>query len=286
MRRIWVVLAALVLVGGCQQSSDAPEPGPSQPKNNKVQGVPTSAGTHKLKLEVGTPGHREYLLHVPPNLKSPAPLVLAMHGGASTMGAFEKLTGFNKVADKEGFVVAYPDGFMLSWNAGGCCGPAKVGKVDDVGFLTKLIDKLTTSGIADPKQVYATGFSNGGGMAYSLACAGPGKIKAIGVVEAALIIDCKPDRPLSVMIFHGTADRSVPYDGGSQRDFNDKRPFPPVSKAVSYWLKQDDLPALKDDGPCRMSKGSVAVRLCTIKGGTHEWPDGAAAQLWEFFKEL
>jgi polyhydroxybutyrate depolymerase len=283
MRRIWMVLAASALVAGCQ---GPPTPAPTSGPKKTVEGIPITPGTHKLKLDVGTPGHREYLLHVPPKLKSPAPLVLAMHGGASNMGAFEKLSGFDKVADKEGFVVAYPDGFMLSWNAGGCCGPARLGKIDDVGFLTKLIDKLTSSGIADSGQVYATGFSNGGGMAYSLACAGPGKVKAIGVVSAALIIDCKPSRPISVMIVHGTADRSVPYDGGSQRDFNDKRPFPPVSHAVSYWLKEDDLPSLRQDGPCRISKGKEVVKLCTIKGGGHAWPDGTATQLWSFFKDL
>lgn len=288
MRRVGAVLVMVgLLMAGC--TGDPSEPGPTgKPtrRPSEVDGIPTSAGTHKLKMDVPGPGHREYRLRVPPGLEKsakPLPLVLAIHGGASNADAFERLTGFNEIADEENVLVAYPEGFVLSWNAGGCCGPAKLGNVDDVGFLTKLIEKLVDAGVADPGRVFAAGFSNGGGMAYRMACEGPGRLKAIGVVSAALIMECAPSRPVSAMIVHGTADRSVPYNGGGKRDFNDDRPFPPFQKAVDFWLKQDRLGPLRDDGKCRSSKGETTVRVCTIKGGTHRWPDGAARDLWEFF---
>ncbi|MCW2914802.1 MAG: hypothetical protein JWN52_2870 [Actinomycetia bacterium] len=320
MRRALILMVTVVLVlagalTGCKnqnsQGGGSTTQGHGTQKGSRkrptiVQGIPTNTGTFKLNLDVGTPGHREYLLHVPARLTKggwrdgrpnrPLPLVLAMHGGLSNMQGMRELTGFDDLSDQKGFLVAYPDGFMTTWNAGDCCGPAKIGNIDDVGFLTKLIDKLVGSGLADGTRVYATGFSNGAGMAYRLACEGPGKIAAIGVVEGALVMSCHPDRPVSALIFHGTADRSVPYNGGGTRDFNDRRPFPPVSQAVDFWRKADKLPGLRQTSlsrqlsrastQCRStgkSDSGAEVSFCRIDGGTHHWPASASAQLWDFF---
>lgn len=310
MRRIGITVLALALVlAGCTEAREGGgKDGGGDSRPAKVDGIPTAAGTHKQKMDVGTPGHREYLLHVPPKVADgewkdgrpadkPA-LVIALHGGAATMSQMRSLSGFDDLSDKEGFLVAYPDGFMTTWNAGSCCGPAKLGNIDDVGFLSRLIDKITDAGLADPSRVYVTGFSNGAGMAYRLACEKPGKVAAIGVVEGALVTKCDPGRPVSAIIFHGTADRNVPYNGGGRRDFNDARPFPPVSYAVDFWRKVAGLPelnegvdgvrALSDGAECKATgKGSrgAEVALCRIEGGTHRWPSGASAMLWTFFAD-
>jgi poly(3-hydroxybutyrate) depolymerase len=302
MRRILLVALAVTLVlAGCTEKPAEKGKGGGRPA--KVDGIATSEGTHKQKLDVGTVGHREFLLHVPAKMADgtwkdgkpadPPALVLALHGGLANMSKMEDLTGFDKLSDDHGFLVAYPDGVMTTWNAGDCCGAAKIGNVDDVGFLTKLIDKLTRAGLADPKRVYVTGFSNGAGMAYRMACEEPGKVAGIGVVEGALVTKCDPGRPVSAMIFHGTSDRNVPFNGGGDRDFNDKRPFPPVSEAVDFWRKVAGLPepreqvkALSGDTECGSTgKGErgVAVTFCKIDGGTHRWPDEASRMLWDFF---
>ncbi|NEA24655.1 alpha/beta hydrolase family esterase [Actinomadura bangladeshensis] len=302
MRRILLVVLAVTLVlAGCTEEHGTKDGDGGRPA--KVDGVPTAQGTHKQKMDVGTFGHREFLLHVPAKVSDgkwedgkpadPPALVIALHGGLANMSKMEDLSGFDKLSDEHGFLVAYPDGFMTTWNAGDCCGAAKVGDIDDVGFLTKLIDKLTGAGLADPKRVYVTGFSNGAGMAYKMACEKPDKVAAIGVVEGALVTPCDPDRPVSAMIFHGTADRSVPFNGGGNRDFNDKRPFPPVSKAVEFWRKLAGLPephktvkALGAGTDCASTgKGAqgVAVTFCKIEGGGHQWPDEAGPMLWDFF---
>ncbi|GAB3682085.1 PHB depolymerase family esterase [Actinocorallia lasiicapitis] len=283
MRRLAAALVLLVTLAACQ---DTEEPTPDKSAPSKSAKPPVAAGTHRVKIDVGTFGHREYLLRVPAGAKRAAPLVVALHGGASSAQQFQKQSGFDDVADDAKFVVAYPDGFAFSWNAGGCCGPAKIGNLDDVGFLKKMIERLVDQGVADPERIYVTGFSNGGGMAYRLACEGPGRVRAIGVVSAALIIDCAPSRPVSAMIVHGTADRSVPYAGGSRRDVDDARPFPPFRTSVDFWLKKDRLGALKRDGDCEQSEGSVTVRVCVRRGGTHEWPQGMARELWDFFRNL
>ncbi|TDD61255.1 alpha/beta hydrolase family esterase [Actinomadura rubrisoli] len=312
MRRLLLLVLAVGLVlAGCTDSKDGGKDGGTGKATKggdgkrpaTVDGVQTAAGTHKQKLDVGTLGHREYLLHVPSKIAGgrwrdgrpadPAPLVIALHGGFATMGQMRSLTGFDRLSDGKGFLVAYPDGFMTTWNAGDCCGPAKIGRIDDVGFLGKLIDKLTGAGLADPDRVYVTGFSNGAGMSYRLACEKPGKVAAIGVVEGALVTPCDPDRPVSAMIFHGTADRSVPFNGGGDRDFNDKRPFPPVSFAVDFWRKVGRLPeprermrALSGGTECTgtgKGTGGAEVAFCKIDGGTHKWPPEAGALLWDFF---
>lgn len=304
MRRIVLVaLAAALALAGCTTESGDGGEGGGDGRPAKVDGIPTSKGTHKQKLDVGTIGHREYLLHVPAKVADgewedgrpakPPALVIALHGGLATMDKMRKMSGFDELAEKHGFLVAYPNGFMTTWNAGDCCGAAKIGDVDDVDFLTRLIDKITGAGLADSDRVHVTGFSNGAGMAYRMACERPEKIAAIGVVEGALVTDCDPGEPVSAMIFHGTADRSVPYEGGGHRDFNDRRPFPPVSKAVDFWRRVGGLPepdrrvrALSGDTRCESTgKGErgVAVTFCRIDGGGHEWPDGAAAMLWDFF---
>jgi polyhydroxybutyrate depolymerase len=292
MRRLTAVLLAFVLLSACQGTSPGEEPGPSggpaATRPAEQGGIPTEAGTHRLRLEVDAPGHREYRLRVPPAphmSRTPLPLVLAVHGGASNAERFEELSGFDEVADEKGFLVAYPEGFAFSWNAGPCCGPAKLGRVDDVGFLRRLIDELVEAKVADPGRVYVAGFSNGGGMAYRMACEGPGRVRAIGVVAAALAIDCDPDRPVSAMIVHGRADRSVPYGGGGRRDFDDDRPFPPVSRAVGFWRKAGGVGRLRADGGCRTGGGEAVVRFCPHDGG-HVWPEGTAARLWEFFAGL
>ncbi|QXJ21705.1 hypothetical protein AGRA3207_002585 [Actinomadura graeca] len=304
MRRLLcLALAGGLVLAGCEGPGSGGAGRPDGGRPAEIDGIPTGAGTHKRKLDVGTIGHREYLLHVPPAVADgkwrdgrpadPPALVVALHGGLATMGRMRELTGFDALADGKGFLAAYPDGFMTTWNAGDCCGPAKIGHVDDVGFLSRMIGELTRAGLADPRRVYVAGFSNGAGMAYRLACERPAEVAAIGVVEGALATRCDPRRPVSVMIFHGTADRSVPFDGGGRRDIDDGRPFPPVSSAVGFWRKVGGLPAPDrrvrsrvrgaECGGTGKGRGGAEVVFCRIDGGGHSWPSGAAAALWDFF---
>ncbi|MEV5572602.1 PHB depolymerase family esterase [Spirillospora sp. NPDC052269] len=314
-RNVLTVLAALLVLAsslaGCKgdpgQDAGSGKPGSGGGKANttvprEVDGIPTASGTTKQKLDVGTPGHREFLLHVPPALvgrtwgngrpTKPLPLVIALHGGAATMSTMRSLSGFDPIADAKGFLVAYPDGFLTTWNAGDCCGPAKIGNIDDVGFLTKLIDRLNSAGLSDPRRVFVTGFSNGAGMAYRMGCEAADKVAAIGVVEGALVTKCDPSRPVSAIVFHGTADHNVPFDGGGRRDIGDNRPYPPVSFAMDFWRKHDDVPqpkattlaAQSGNLDCSSSaKDGVSLALCKVVGGGHAWPKAASPMLWDFF---
>lgn len=125
------------------------------------------------------------------------------------------MTGLNNEARARRFVIAYPDGFGKSWNAGGvCCGEANSQRVDDVAFIRAPMDRLNKMYPIDSARVFVTGFSNGAMMAYRLACELSDRVAAIVSVSGTLRIeDCHPARPVSIWEMHGTADSIVPYEG-------------------------------------------------------------------------
>jgi polyhydroxybutyrate depolymerase len=130
---------------------------------------------------------RTYILHVPPsyNERHPVPLVISLHGGGGNAGHQRRVSDFNRLADEKGFIVVYPNGTgqrqdaILTWNGGACCGYAMTNNVDDVGFIRALIAELSNAYAIDPKRIYVTGISNGGIMAYRLACEASDVIAAI-----------------------------------------------------------------------------------------------------------
>ena len=226
-------------------------------------------GDYELAVTVG---QREctYLLHLPPTNdgKRSLPLVIKvlLHGGGGNAEGAARMTGFSEKADKEGFVVAYPNGSgrlktrLLTWNSGNCCGYAMDQDIDDVGFIRVLIDELMKTRAIDPKRAYVTGMSNGGMMTYRLGCDLSDKIAAIAPVAGALNVEnCEPANPVSVIIFHGTADEHVLYNGGEPIRKVDRhsRVDKAVSHAVSFWVKHDGC----SQTPQRSEKGNIRTEI-------------------------
>ena len=119
------------------------------------------------------PGPVEFYVLLPPGYSTAGeryPLVIDLHGYSRTGTSQKSGSGWAKVADRENFLVAYPDGVGSSWNVGGCCGTAGNANVDDVGFIKALVKKLTAEACVDPERVFASGVSNGAGMAGRLSC--------------------------------------------------------------------------------------------------------------------
>jgi len=251
-------------------------------------------GDHVLSLSVGG-RERTYLLHLPPvyDGRQLLPLVIVLHGGGGNAPGAVRMTGFSPKADKEGFVVVYPNGSgrlktrLLTWNSGNCCGYALDNEVDDVGFIRALIEELVKTRSIDPTRVYATGMSNGGMMTYRLGCELANKLAAIAPVAGALNVEnCAPANPVSVVIFHGTADEHVLYGGGEPIRKVDihRRVDKSVSYAVSFWVKQDGCaatPQRSEKGNIRTEiysggKGGTEVAVYTVNGGGHAWPGGEA----------
>ena len=161
---------------------------------------------------------REYIVHLPHGYdgRTALALVFVLHGGTQSPESAERMSGMSRKADKENFIVVYPrgTGLLPTWNSGNCCGYAFREKVNDVGFLRALLEKVEHDYSVDPKRIFMTGISNGGMMSYRAACEMADQIAAIAPVEGAQNLNCRPSAPVSVLVFHGTADRLVAFDGG------------------------------------------------------------------------
>ena len=247
---------------------------------------------------------RRYRLHLPEGYdRASTPLVFNFHGFTSSATDQEYYSVMDETADREGFAVAYPQGTGVpaSWNAGACCGSAVEEDVDDVGFVSAMIDAIGESVCLDPARVYSTGLSNGGFLSYRLACELSDRIAAIAPVAGVMGMEtCEPTRAVPVMHFHGTADALVPYGGGGATGFAS------VDATVGDWVERDgcsgEPEVTFDDGDahCEAWTGCAegsAVELCVIDGGGHTWPGGrvpavvgvtsddlsASERMWDFF---
>ncbi len=274
---------------------------------------PPTAGDHDITVSVDGQDH-DAILYVPKSAagKTNVPVVLVLHGGGGWASQIRKMARMDPVADDKGFIVAYPNGTrgMLgyTWNGGDCCGVAMNQGVDDVALFRKLIDTLVSKYGADPKRIYATGISNGAIMSHRLACELSDKIAAIAPIAGAVMVDCKPNRPVPVLFFHGTDDHGLPPAGGTNPRSGSRGPFPPLSKSIETWSRIDGCPAAGKEtyrkgsvlcttyGPCNADS---EIEYCKINGGGHTWPGGepilekklgmttrditASAAMWDFF---
>ena len=166
---------------------------------------------------------RTYRIYVPQGLARGAPLVVVMHGSGlnGVQMRMETGYGFDRLADTHGFAVVYPNAYEGRWEACSIVGGISTNelKIDDVAFLTRMVDKLITEIGVDPGRVFATGGSRGGSMAIRLALEAPSRFRAVAAVSASVPTPenfrCKPaGRSASVMIMNGTEDPLVPFDGG------------------------------------------------------------------------
>ncbi|NOX55045.1 MAG: hypothetical protein GXP27_11540, partial [Planctomycetes bacterium] len=213
---------------------------------------------------------RTYLVHVPPSYDGtkPFPVILIFHGGGSNARQMVRFCGLNEKADQAGFLAVYPNGTgrrerMLTWNAGNCCGYARWHNVDDVKFVRVLLKDLGKIAKIDPKRVYATGMSNGGMMAYRLASELSEMIAAIAPVSGPMGTEkCHPNRPVSVIHFHGTEDLFAPFEGGRGRRSISQTEFYSVEHSIRAWVKANGCPEapVVENEPDRTEDGTTVVR--------------------------
>ncbi len=249
---------------------------------------------------------RTYLLHVPSNddPQRKMPLVLVLHGATQSPESAERMPGMSELADRENFLVAYPRGTgrLPTWNSGNCCGLAMREQVDDVAFIRALIEKLERDYPVDPTRVYVTGISNGAMMSFRLACDLSDKVAAIAPVEGAQNLKCRPSNRVSVLVFHGTADRLVPFNGGSTPfQVGGRRTDTPVMDTVAFWVNKDECtsdPQREETSEVHTTiysdcGGGTSVALYAIQGGRHMWPGTRASGndaratdiMWAFFEQ-
>jgi polyhydroxybutyrate depolymerase len=253
---------------------------------------------------------RRYLLYVPKSYDPSVatPLVISLHGFAEWPGHQRDISHWNDVADEAGFIVAYPAGTgnPLRWRTFGAP-TTEGGRERDVAFISDLIDALSARYAIDPTRIYANGLSNGGGMAFVLSCDLSERIAAFGSVSGLYALpwdSCHPSRRVPAIIFHGTADPIVPYEGGPSRASD--LPFPSVTRWVETLARRNGCQGEPEALPANGEVVGVAYAGCdadvvfyTIDGGGHAWPGGgsmpsiivghttedidATRIMWEFF---
>ncbi len=235
---------------------------------------------------------RTFRVHVPPGYApgNPTPVVLTFHGGGGSGQQIEENSSrMNEVADRENFIVVYPDGtgMIRTWNGGGCCGAAVRNDVDDVGFVEVMLDSLDASLCVDHSRIYASGMSNGGIFSHRLACELSERIAAIAPVAGTMMMEsCTPSRKVAVMQIHGTEDGHVPWDGGEGCGIAGV-PFTSVPQTILDWRTRNGcsenttVSFEQGDGRCESFEACPAgadVVLCSIEGGGHSWPGGVLRQ--------
>ncbi|HYV91115.1 MAG TPA: Ig-like domain-containing protein [Chitinophagales bacterium] len=243
---------------------------------------------------------RTYFLHIPTGYDAAqsTPLVLVFHGINCTGSQMANITEFSPLADQENFIVVYPDGLNKKWAT-----PKQ--NIDDVGFISALIDLLSTDYNIDQNRIFATGASNGGMLTYRLGMELTDRITAIAVVAGYMPSYSYnstpvPTRPIGVMIFHGTTDPLIPYSEAED--------------AVNYWVDFDECSTLPltmhlpntdlldgttvDELTYTNGTNDTEVDLYKIYNGGHTWPGtdshgtlgkvcediNATEIIWDFFK--
>ena len=255
---------------------------------------------------------RDFLLYVPASY-DPAtltPLIISLHGFAEWPAHQMEISRWNNLADQYGFLVVYPSGtkFPLRWRANDAAGSDNELSTDVI-FISELINKLIAEYEIDTARIYVNGLSNGGGMSFLLSCELSDRIAAFGSVSGAYLLPweaCKPSRPVPAIIFHGTADPIVPFEGGPSGMFD--IPFPAIPEWVDTLAALNNCDGIPQTIPLTGEISGVEFTNCaadvvfyTIKGGGHSWPGGepmpewivgytsmeidATQLMWEFFSQ-
>ncbi len=263
---------------------------------------------------------RHYQIHIPKNYnKSKTPLVIYLHGGGGNINAAYQ-DGLDKMSDKYNFILAIPEGtgekklgnIRASWNGGKwetgeCCG-----KADDIGFILKMINEIKNNFNINDQKIYVTGISNGGLMANRVACELSDEITAIATIApTAIISDCNPTKPISIMDIHGTADPVNPINKEEPNISVFNMPYKRMTpyQIIEKWKKINSCSNNKiikeknNNTKCIIyneCKNNSKVQLCIVKNMGHTYPNGSQylpssiigpvsedisfKEIWEFFE--
>lgn len=230
---------------------------------------------------------RDYILYVPSTYdeNSSLPLVFNLHGGAMTArDQMEQVSDMRSLADSENFILVYPqstnENGIPIWNLGG--ENSKATDVDDVGYISHLINKISNFYSINLDRVYVVGFSNGGYLSFELACKLSEEIAAFASVAGHMFIDtyneCMPTHPTPFLSINGTEDN---YEGIESYYLS-------IENSNNYWIeynKTDLIPVISDiedintfDGSTVQlfswinGKNGVEIDHYKILGGGHSWP--------------
>jgi polyhydroxybutyrate depolymerase len=315
--RFSVVAVAVIALGACSSSDSsskastataaatttgptvttttvAPTPVPTTVAFTKAtEPLAPSSTTYVFSFRSGD-RTRSYRLHVPPAAAGgkPLPLVLNLAGATQNGLLQEAQSGMDASADRDGYLVAYPDGTRISkvltpdpvakdaqygFNAGYCCGDPSTNHVDDVDFLLATISNIASRTSVDLRRVYMTGMSNGGMMAYAMAAQASTYIAAIASVSGQVELPAiAPTRPVPTMEFHSVDDPIALFNGVKNAD--PKLVFS-VMDGIRQWVKADACDPTPRTGNKIAGTGASAGLTATLVTYTG-CREGASVDLW------
>jgi polyhydroxybutyrate depolymerase len=256
------------------------EPGEMLP----VDGLPPGwvSSVHRFEVDRMT---RAYLMVRPDAVTATKlPVVLVLHGRNETPRTIEEISQAPQVTGPA--ILVFPAGYGRSWDAGGCCGLAHTSHVDDVAFLTDTIHRvIAAEKDAAANRVYLLGFSNGGRMAYRMACADPGLLAGVGAVEAVPVDTCQTVTPLPIMVVAYSNDPLLTIFNGERRKTMQGYLEPTVESTVEAWRNLDGCTTAGDravTGSATVDTwtrcvGAGRVAFALYRGGSHRWPQATAA---------
>lgn len=241
-----------------------------------------------------------YRLHIPADRPSPAaPLLISLHAGASNAQLQDEVTELPSKSDEAGFVLLTANGYtdgntpLYAWNAGACCNPATADNVDQVKVLRAMLSDASSVVAIDPKRVFAAGYSNGGMMAYRLACEMSDRIAAVAIAAGEMmdknlalglertVFECNPPRAVPIFHMHGLADTCALFEGGVGTGAQPRPPRSAVNDNIAFWQAHNQCTTgptqtyQRGSASCETYSGCRAdadVTLCTISNGGHIWP--------------
>ncbi|MFM2416335.1 MAG: hypothetical protein RL385_1058 [Pseudomonadota bacterium] len=266
-----VATASAVEAGAPQHSAS---PGCA---NTQAGGTGLKPGNTTRQLQVDSRA-RSYLVHVPATYSASVavPLVFDFHGYSSSPQGQMGASGFRALSDEEGFIVLYPAGVGASWHVNGCCGQAGDLALDEIAFVRAILEDVGKAACIDLSRVYATGISQGGGMAHHVACLAADLFAGVAPVSSDLRTDpCTPARPITEISFRGMADSLDAYEGGHVG--------PPGMAGYTAIGAKPTLEKWKTINQCigapesmnglcetyATCAGGTAVSLCSIPGADH-----------------
>lgn len=234
-----------------------------------------AAGDYEILLD-WEGEQRLYLLYVP-EATGPLPAIVALHGGGGAAHHFKQQIELDELADREGFVVAYPDGTgplpktLHTWNAGSdCCGSAGRQDVDDSGFIKAIVADMERILNMDSDRVYLAGHSNDAMMSYRVASEAPELFAGVVAIGGAARDGHVPSIPVPLLHIHSLDDPQALYAGGSSL------PFPDTDILVEHFDVRSGIDAWAAAAGC----GAEPVAGETVTGAGDIGPQSATLLAW------